>query len=181
MIEEFKVGVVGAGYVGLVTGACLAHVGHRVVCVDKNEERVSGLENGVMPIYEPNLEEMVARGADRERLSFSTDLPGMVRASDIVFIAVDTPQGEDGSADLSSVAAVARSIGRALAEPGIRREYPLVVVNKSTVPVGSGDYVSMLVQEGAEEGGGAEVDYRIVSNPEFLREGNCGPRFFVPG
>lgn len=173
MIEEFKVGVVGAGYVGLVTGACLAHVGHRVVCVDKNEERVSGLENGVMPIYEPNLEEMVARSAGRGRLSFSTDLSEMVRASDIVFIAVDTPQGEDGSADLSSVAAVARSIGRALAEPDAHREDPIVVVNKSTVPVGSGDYVSMLVQEGAEEGGGAEIDYRVVSNPEFLREGSA--------
>lgn len=157
----------------MVTGACLAHVGHRVVCVDKNEERVSGLEDGVMPIYEPNLEEMVARSAVRGRLSFSTDLPEMVRASDIVFIAVDTPQGEDGSADLSSVAAVARSIGRALAEPRANREYPLVVVNKSTVPVGSGDYVSMLVQEGAEEGGGAEIDYRVVSNPEFLREGSA--------
>ncbi|MGB3681055.1 MAG: UDP-glucose/GDP-mannose dehydrogenase family protein [Rubrobacteraceae bacterium] len=177
MIEEFRVGVVGAGYVGLVTGACLAHVGHRVVCVDKNEERVSDLEDGVMPIYEPSLEEMVSRGAGRGRLSFSADLPEVVRASDIVFIAVDTPQGDDGSADLSSVASVARSIGRALAEaeaePGTRRENPLVVVNKSTVPVGSGDYVSMLVQEGAEDGGGAEVDYRVVSNPEFLREGSA--------
>ncbi len=173
MIEEFRVGVVGAGYVGLVTGACLAHVGHRVVCVDKNEDRVSDLENGVMPIYEPNLEEMVSRGVGRGRLSFSTDLPEVVRDSDIIFIAVDTPQDEDGSADLSSVASVARSIGRALAEPGAYREHPLVVVNKSTVPVGSGDYVSMLVQEGAEEGGGAEVDYRVVSNPEFLREGSA--------
>ena len=165
--------MVGAGYVGLVTGACLAHVGHRVVCVDKDEGRVSDLENGVMPIYEPNLEEMVSRDAGRKRLSFATDLPEVVRGSDIVFIAVDTPQGEDGSADLSSVAAVARSIGHALAEPDASREYPLVVVNKSTVPVGSGDYVSMLVQEGAEEGGGAEVDYRVVSNPEFLREGSA--------
>jgi UDPglucose 6-dehydrogenase len=173
--ERFDVGVVGAGYVGLVTGACLAHVGHRVVCVDKNEGRVSDLEKGRMPIYEPNLEEMVSRGVARESLSFSTDLPEVVRGSDIVFIAVDTPQGDDGSADLSSVAAVARSIGRALAEPshGETRSHPLVVVNKSTVPVGSGDYVSMLVQEGAEEGGGAEVDYRVVSNPEFLREGSA--------
>ena len=181
MIEEFRVGVVGAGYVGLVTGACLAHVGHRVVCVDKNEERVSDLKNGIMPIFEPNLEEMVVRGANRGRLSFSTDLPEVVRGSDIVFIAVDTPQDGDGSADLSSVASVARSIGRALADPDAskdasreaRREHPLVVVNKSTVPVGSGDYVSMLVREGVEEGGGAEVEYRVVSNPEFLREGSA--------
>jgi UDPglucose 6-dehydrogenase len=172
LIEEFRVGVVGAGYVGLVTGACLAHVGHRVVCVDKNEERISELENGVMPIYEPNLDEMVARGVERDRLSFSIELPEVVRGSDIVFIAVDTPQGDDGSADLSSVAAVARSIGRALAEADARSN-PLVVVNKSTVPVGSGDYVSMLVQEGAGEGGDAAVDYRVVSNPEFLREGSA--------
>ena len=139
MIEEFRVGVVGAGYVGLATGACLAHVGHRVVCVDKNEDRVSDLEKGRMPIYEPNLEEMVSRGVGRERLFFSTQLPEVVHASDTVFIAADTPQGEDGSADLSSIAAVARSIGRALAEPSHRepRSHPLVVVNKSTVPVGN--------------------------------------------
>ncbi|MDP9425070.1 MAG: UDP-glucose/GDP-mannose dehydrogenase family protein [Actinomycetota bacterium] len=175
-MEEFNVGVVGAGYVGLVTGACLAHVGHRVACVDKNEARVAELEEGRVPIYEPGLEELVARS--RKRLSFTTDLPGVVWNSDVLFIAVDTPPGEDGSADLSSVGAVARSVGRALAEAeregGSARERPLVVVNKSTVPVGSGDYVSMLVREGAQEvTAGGEVDYRVVSNPEFLREGNA--------
>ena len=175
-MEEFNVGVVGAGYVGLVTGACLAHVGHRVRCVDKNEARVAELEEGRVPIYEPGLEELVARS--RKRLSFTTDLPGVVRNSDVLFIAVDTPPGEDGSADLSSVGAVARSLGRALAEAGREgapaRERPLIVVNKSTVPVGSGDYVSMLVREGAQEvASGGEVDYRVVSNPEFLREGSA--------
>ena len=173
-MEEFNVGVVGAGYVGLVTGGCLAHVGHRVWCVDKNEARVAELSEGRVPIYEPGLEELVARA--RKRLSFTTDLPGVVRDSDVLFIAVDTPPGEGGSADLTSVGAVARSVGRALAEAGREggpRERPLVVVNKSTVPVGSGDYVSMLVGEGAQEAGGGEVDYRVVSNPEFLREGSA--------
>ena len=197
MAEEFNVGVVGAGYVGLVTGACLAHVGHRVVCVDRDEGRVAELREGRMPIYEPGLEELVAEGSRLGRLSFSTELPEAVHGADVMFIAVDTPQGDDGSADLSSVGAVARSIGRALAEPGAhpgagetgraRRERPLVVVNKSTVPVGSGDYVSMLIQEGAAEAGaevsssnGAAVDYRVVSNPEFLREGSAVYDSFFP-
>ena len=180
MTEEFNVGVVGAGYVGLVTGACLAHLGHRVTCVDRDEERVAGLAEGRIPFYEPGLEEVVEGGARRRRLRFTPDLPGVVQEADLIFIAVDTPQGDEGAADLSSVGAVARSIGRALAEaspdgasPEARRERPLVVVNKSTVPVGSGDYVSMLIQEGAAEGKNGAVDYRVVSNPEFLREGSA--------
>jgi UDPglucose 6-dehydrogenase len=189
LAEEFNVGVVGAGYVGLVTGACLAHVGRRVVCVDRDEERVAELREGRMPIYEPGLEELVAEGSRRGRLSFSTELSEVVHRADVVFIAVDTPQGDDGSADLSSVGAVARSVGRALAESRAgrieraRRERPLVVVNKSTVPVGSGDYVSMLIQEGATEGGSlgeGAVDYRVVSNPEFLREGSAVYDSFFP-
>ena len=111
----------------------------------------------------------------RRRLRFVTNLPGVIQEADLLFIAVDTPQGEGGAADLSSVATVARSIGRALAEAssGTQRNRPLVVVNKSTVPVGSGDYVSMLIQEGATEGGDGAIEYRVVSNPEFLREGNA--------
>jgi len=175
LIEEFNVGVVGAGYVGLVTGACLAHLGHRVTCVDKDEERVSGLKEGRIPFYEPGLEELVEGSIRRRRLRFVTNLPGVIQEADLLFIAVDTPQGEGGAADLSSVATVARSIGRALAEAssGTQRNRPLVVVNKSTVPVGSGDYVSMLIQEGATEGGDGAIEYRVVSNPEFLREGNA--------
>ena len=172
MAEEFSVGVVGAGYVGIVTGACLAHIGHRVVCADKDEERVAALKEGRIPIYEPGLEELVAGGARRGRLRFTTELSEIVCEADILFIAVDTPQGDDGSADLTSVGAVARSIGRALSEA--QRTHPLVVVNKSTVPVGSGDYVSMLIQEGAEgTAGNGVVDYRVISNPEFLREGSA--------
>jgi UDPglucose 6-dehydrogenase len=138
--------------------------------VDKDEGRVAELNEGRVPIYEPGLEEMISRA--RKRLSFTTGLPEVVREADVVFVAVNTPPGEDGSADLSSVGAVARAVGRALAEaPG--REKPLVIVNKSTVPAGSGDYVSMLVREGAEEVGNGHVEYRVVSNPEFLREGSA--------
>jgi UDPglucose 6-dehydrogenase len=169
----FDAGVVGAGYVGLATGACLAHIGHRVVCVDRDEGRVMALGEGQIPFYEPGLEELVARGVQGERLSFATsdDLPGVVRHSDVLFIAVNTPQGDDGSAKLSSVGGVARGIGEALAE--VERERALIVVNKSTVPVGSGDYVSMLIRDGAEENGESEPNFRVVSNPEFLREGSA--------
>ena len=156
---------------GLVTGACLARLGHRVTCVDSDAERVARLKEGRVPIYEPGLEALISR--TRERLRFTTELTGVVSEADILFIAVDTPQDDDGSADLSSVAAVARSIGRALAQTPTRRARPLVVVNKSTVPVGSGDYVSMLIQEGAAEAENGAVDYRVVSNPEFLREGSA--------
>src|ERR671932_1013520 len=177
-MEQFEVGVVGAGYVGLVTGACLAHVGQRVTCVDKDEGRVAGLKEGRLPFYEPGLEELVAECARQGRLRFSTDFTKITHDAEVLFIAVDTPQGDDGSADLSSVGMVAKSIGRALAAVEAKRERPLIVVNKSTVPVGSGDYVSMLIQEGAAEGSSAEngaaaVDYRVVSNPEFLREGSA--------
>jgi UDPglucose 6-dehydrogenase len=173
LTEEFNVGVAGAGYVGLTTGVCLAHVGHQVTCVDKNEGRISLLNEGHTPMYEPGLEELLSAGHRRGRLRFSTALSEMVDTADVVFIAVDTPQGDDGSANLSSVGAVARSIGQALSQAQVQRMRPLVVVNKSTVPVGSGDYVSMLIQEGASEGGNGAADYRVVSNPEFLREGSA--------
>jgi UDPglucose 6-dehydrogenase len=187
MAERFDVGVVGSGYVGLVTAACLAHLGHRVRCIDKDEDRVKGLNSARMPFYEPGLEELVSRGVRSGRLSFagSESLRQLAHEAEVVLIAVDTPQGQDGSADLSSVGAVARSIGRALAEVpprSPRRERPLIVVNKSTVPVGSGDYVSMLVREGideeaSEEGeheeAAAEEAFVVASNPEFLREGSA--------
>jgi UDPglucose 6-dehydrogenase len=176
--EVFRTGVVGAGYVGLATAACLSHLGHRVVCVDKDEGRIEVLEEGRVPFYEPGLEELVSQGIHAERLSFAgpDGLARLAGETDLVFIAVDTPQGEGGSADLSNVGAVARSIGRALAEAEANRERPLIVVNKSTVPVGSGDYVSMLIREGLEEAGGGgegENDFLVASNPEFLREGSA--------
>ena len=169
-MEKLDVGVIGAGYVGLATGACLAHVGHRMTLVDVDERRVEGLRRGELPIYEPGLAEFVSRG--QEWLRFSTELAPVVRGADVVFIAVGTPQGGDGSADLSNVGAAARSVGRALA--GVHRERPLVVVNKSTVPVGTGDYVSMSIREGIDQGGGdVGAGFRVVSNPEFLREGSA--------
>ena len=175
MTESFRVGVVGARYVGLATGACLAHIGYQVTRVDKDARLVAGLGEGRMPFYEPGLEELMAKNA--ERLRFSTDLASMLRNVDVIFIVVGTPEREDGSADLSNVADVARSLGRALAQEGADgRERPLVVVNKSTVPVGSGEYVSMLIRDGIEEVGGegmGETEFLVASNPEFLREGSA--------
>jgi UDPglucose 6-dehydrogenase len=170
MMGEPNVAVIGVGYAGLVTGACLAFVGHRVACVDKDEGRISRLRRGEMPLYEPGLEEMVSQQMRTGRLTFAGGIEEVVRDADVVFIAVDTPRGDDGAADLSNVGAVARNIGRTLAEA--RREDLLVVANKSTVPVGSGDYVSMLIKEGAEERGGS-ARFSVVSNPEFLREGSA--------
>jgi UDPglucose 6-dehydrogenase len=170
MMGETNVAVIGVGYAGLVTGACLAFVGHRVACVDKDEGRIARLRRGEMPLYEPGLEEMVSQQMRTGRLTFAGGIDEVVREADVVFIAVDTPRGDDGAADLSNVGAVARNIGRTLAEA--RREDLLVVANKSTVPVGSGDYVSMLIKEGAEERGGS-ARFSVVSNPEFLREGSA--------
>src|SRR3712207_3770263 len=114
MTEIFNVGVVGCGYVGLVTGACLAHIGHRVTCVDKDERRVANLMEGRVPFYEPGLGELIDGSARRGRLRFATDLAEVIPHVDVVFIAVSTPQSDDGSVDRSEVAAVARSIGKAL-------------------------------------------------------------------
>ena len=166
--------MVGAGYVGLVTGACLAHIGYHVTLVDVSEERIAGLERGELPIYEPGLETMMARNSGR--IKFSTKVSPVARDVDVLFIAVSTPPGEDGSANLSNVSDVARSIGRTLSEA--ERKRPLVIVNKSTVPVGSGNYVSMLVREGGgdlESGPGTDSSSKfvVVSNPEFLREGSA--------
>jgi UDPglucose 6-dehydrogenase len=171
-MEHFDVGVVGTGYVGLTTGASLAYVGHRVTCLDNNQERLESLREGMVPFYEPGLQELVAKSAGRLRFVSSERLTEIIPGSDALIVSVGTPQGGDGSADLSNVADVARAIGRALggSKP---RELPLVVVNKSTVPVGSATYVSMLVGEGVEEVGGNGAEFRIASNPEFLREGSA--------
>src|SRR5215212_4142545 len=185
-LKRFDIVVVGAGYVGLVTGATLSHLGHRVTCVDRDEERIRALKSGRLPFYEPDLEELVSLGVSAERLSFvdSAALAGLLGETAVLFIAVDTPQNGDGSASLSSVAAIARDIGRSLSGAPFRK-CPLLVVNKSTVPVGSGDYVSMLIQEGLEESEGREAreareaSFQVASNPEFLREGSaCYDSFF---
>src|SRR5688572_17309842 len=158
-----RVTVFGTGYVGLVTGTCLAEVGHHVVCVDVDRDKVDGLNRGVIPIYEPGLEPMVLANHAAGRLEFTTDAASAVAHGDIVFIAVGTPPDEDGSADLQYVVAVAKTIGRHLARPA-------VVVNKSTVPVGTADKVrAAIAAELAARG--ADVAFDVVSNPEFLKEG----------
>jgi len=159
--------VVGTGYVGLVVGTCLAENGNTVVCVDNDEGKIAALRRGEMPIYEPGLDEMIPRNVAEERLSFSTDLAAAVRASEIVFIAVGTPQGEDGSADMTHVLAVAEGVGRAM--NGYK-----VLVNKSTVPVGTARRVREVVSRLTSH------PFSIVSNPEFLKEGVAIDDFLKP-
>ncbi|MGE0449852.1 MAG: UDP-glucose/GDP-mannose dehydrogenase family protein [Vicinamibacterales bacterium] len=162
-----KIAVVGTGYVGLVAGACLAENGNDVMCVDNVEAKIAMLEAGGMPIYEPGLEELVRRNYAESRLTFTTDLAAAVKASEIVFIAVGTPQGEDGSADLQHVLSVARGIGRAL-------EKYTVVVDKSTVPVGTAKKVREAI---AAE---TSAPFSVVSNPEFLKQGAAIDDFMKP-
>ena len=157
-----NVAVVGTGYVGLVTGAVFADLGNDVVCVDKDVAKVDGLRNGQMPIYEPGLEELVARNTADTRLSFTTDLAEAVRRSDLVFIAVGTPPKATGESDLSAVEEVALGIARAL-------DRYKVIVYKSTVPVGTGDLVRDIIARNRRR----PVDFDVVSNPEFLREGSA--------
>jgi UDPglucose 6-dehydrogenase len=196
-----EVCVVGTGYVGLVTGTCLAYLGHSVVCVDIDERKIEMLRGGRSPIYEPGLDQLIASGLQRGNMRFSTDISKPVKESEIIFIAVGTPPLPSGRADLSQVKAVAQSIGRAL-----DCERRRVIVNKSTVPIGSGNWVEMLVKEGLSEnpawldklaseasaptadltasrrsnGGKPEDIFLVASNPEFLREGSAISDTFYP-
>jgi UDPglucose 6-dehydrogenase len=162
-----KIAVVGTGYVGLVLGACLAENGNNVICVDKDQSKVSTLKAGKMPIYEPGLEEIVRRNHSEDRLIFTTDLPSSVRSSEIVFIAVGTPQGEDGSADLQHVLDVARDVGRAI-------DKYTVIVDKSTVPVGTSKKVHATIAKETTQ------PFSVVSNPEFLKQGAAIEDFMKP-
>jgi len=164
--------VIGTGYVGLVTGACFAEFGVNVICADMDEGKIARLERGEMPIYEPGLEQVVARNVAQGRLSFTTDTMEAVKASLVVFIAVQTPPRDDGATDLAAVRAVAREVGTAL--NGFK-----VIVTKSTVPVGSSEKVADWVREGAEEAG-LEPHFSVASNPEFLREGAAIGDFMRP-
>ncbi|WP_447937111.1 UDP-glucose dehydrogenase family protein [Thermomonas fusca] len=158
-----RVCIFGTGYVGLVTGTCLAEVGHDVVCVDVDAAKVEGLNKGIVPIYEPGLTPMVKANHAAGRLRFTTDAAAGITHGDVLFIAVGTPPDEDGSADLQYVREVARTIGRHI-------ERPVVVVDKSTVPVGTADKVRATIN--AELAArGADIDFEVVSNPEFLKEG----------
>jgi UDPglucose 6-dehydrogenase len=171
-----RVCVIGTGYVGLVTGVGLAHIGHKVICIDNNEEKVKLMKSGQTPIYEPGLSDLMKSCMKSENLEFTTDLGYGVDNSDILFIAVGTPALPTGDSDTRYVEAVARGIGSHLKE-GYK-----VIVNKSTVPIGSGDWVRMIVLDGvserqkAEGGSGSEeisAEFDVVSNPEFLREGSA--------
>jgi len=161
--------VVGVGYVGLVTGTCLADLGNKVVCLDVQEDRIAQLNEGAMPIYEPGLEEMVARNARAGRLAFTTSYARGLEEAEFVFICVGTPTGVDGEADLQYVRAAASSVAAAM-------HAPLILVNKSTVPVGTGDWVADIVRSGQR----TPVPFSVVSCPEFLREGSAIADFMNP-
>lgn len=161
--------VVGVGYVGLVTAACFADLGNRVVALDVNEQRVENLKKGIMPIYEPGLDELVKRNVKAGRITFTTSYTDALKGAEYAFIAVGTPSGSDGSADLQYVAAAATSIAKNMTAP-------LVLINKSTVPIGTGDWVADIVK-GAQP---KPIDFAVVSCPEFLREGSAIGDFMNP-
>ena len=168
-----KVTIIGSGYVGLVTGACLAEQGNNVFCLDLDPQKIEILNSGGVPIYEPGLKEMIERNIAAGRLQFSTDIAASVAHGDIQFIAVGTPPDEDGSADLQYVVAAARNIGR-------HATTPKVIVDKSTVPVGTADKVSAAIKEELEKRGQSADLCSVVSNPEFLKEGAAVEDFMRP-
>ncbi len=167
-----KVTIFGTGYVGLVTGTCLSDVGHDVLCVDIDQKKVDNLSNGIIPIFEPGLDAIVKQSVQNGLLNFTTDMDRAVHHADIQIIAVGTPSGEDGSADLQYVVAVAKTIGQ-------RMKGYKVVINKSTVPVGTAEKVSeaLTVELTARD---AKIQFDVVSNPEFLKEGAAINDFMKP-
>ena len=167
-----RITIVGTGYVGLVTGACFAEMGNKVICVDKNKEKIEELKNGIVPIFEPGLKAMVNESYQKRVLSFTTSLEEAINESEIVFIAVGTPQDEDGSADLSHVINVAKEIGE-------KMNHPHIVVDKSTVPVGTANKVRETIQS-ALDNRNEDIEFDVVSNPEFLKEGTAIKDFMQP-
>jgi UDPglucose 6-dehydrogenase len=165
-----KICVVGTGYVGLVTGACFADLGNKVICLDIDEERINKVKQGIMPIYEPGLEQLVAQNIRSGRLSFSSDYQEGLHQADFAFIAVGTPSGVDGEADLQYVRQVAEQIADLV-------DHSIIIVNKSTVPVGTGDWVADIIKKRRN---GKPLDFHVVSNPEFLREGSAISDFMTP-
>jgi len=164
-----KITVIGAGYVGLVTGTCFADLGNQVICIDIDEEKIAKLKAGTIPFYEPGLEEMVRRNAQTGRLRFTTSYAEGIKEAEFVFIAVNTPSGAEGEADLKYIRMAAEGIGKVM-------DHPLIIVNKSTVPIGTGDWVAEIVQGYADP----EIEFAVVSNPEFLREGAAIGDFLNP-
>ncbi|NER11519.1 UDPglucose 6-dehydrogenase [Muriicola jejuensis] len=164
--------VIGTGYVGLVSGTCFAEMGNTVTCVDVDKDKIEKLKKGVIPIYEPGLEPMVQRNIENKTLSFTTDLSEALHKANIAFIAVGTPMGQDGSADLKYVLGVAREIGQHM-------QRPLIVVDKSTVPVGTADKVRVEIEKVLKERA-VSLEFHVVSNPEFLKEGDAINDFMKP-
>ena len=167
-----KITVIGTGYVGLVSGTCFAEMGNTVCCIDVDQKKIEGLKKGIIPIHEPGLEAMVLRNTANGNLTFSTDLASKLHDTDIAFIAVGTPMGEDGSADLKYVLQVAQTIGDHMTRP-------LLVVDKSTVPVGTADQVRQTIQAALDKRG-LSIDFHVLSNPEFLKEGDAIADFMKP-
>jgi len=167
-----RISVIGTGYVGLVSGTCFAEMGNDVICVDIDEKKVEALKKGVVPIYEPGLEKMVLENYKKETLKFTTDIKEALDKSNICFIAVGTPMGEDGSADLQYVLAVAKSIGENM-------QHHMFVVDKSTVPVGTADKVRETIQKELDKRG-SDLTFDVISNPEFLKEGDAINDFMKP-
>ncbi len=162
--------VIGTGYVGLVTGVCFADLGNRVVCLDVDQKRIDGLKNNIMPIYEPGLEQLTIQNVKAGRLSFTTNYHAALEGMEFAFIAVGTPSGVEGEADLQYIRAAAESIAENI-------DTPMIVVNKSTVPVGTGDWVADVIRK---KRAGKTLDFKVVSNPEFLREGSAINDFMSP-
>jgi len=168
-----NISVIGTGYVGLVTGTCFAEMGHNVICVDIDEKKISNLKNGIMPIYEPGLEEMVIKNANENRLHFTTDIKEASEKSTIHFIAVGTPPGADDAADLRFVQEVASQLGKTMTA-----DYN-VVIDKSTVPVGTADKVNAIIEQELKDRN-LDIEFDVVSNPEFLKEGTAIDDFMNP-
>jgi UDPglucose 6-dehydrogenase len=168
-----KICMIGTGYVGLVTGACFSEMGNEVICVDENVEKIKTLNNGIVPIYEPGLKEIIDRNVQGGRLIFTTNLADGVSKCQICFIAVGTPQDKDGSADLKYVLKVARQIGQLM--DGYK-----VIVDKSTVPVGTAEKVRSVIKEELKKRKLDNIEFDVVSNPEFLKEGNAIQDFMRP-
>ncbi len=164
-----KIAVIGTGYVGLTVGTCLSELGNDVICVDIDEKKINDLNNGIVPIYEPGIEDMLKRNFKEKRISFTTDVKVAVETSEVIFIAVGTPLGKDHKADLSFVKQVAKDIGTYM--NGYK-----IIVDKSTVPVGTAQLVNEIVKENQKE----EIEFDVVSNPEFLREGEAINDFMMP-
>ena len=160
-----KVSILGVGYVGLVTGTCLSDMGNNVICVDNDEEKIKKLQKGIIPIYEPGLAEMVNRNYEKGHLYFTTDMEYALKNSNFCFIAVGTPAGQDGSADLQYVLDVAKTIGQLM-------DHHMYVVDKSTVPVGTAKKVKETIQEQLDSRN-SDLTFDVISNPEFLKEGNA--------